>query len=78
MRNSIFKKTSAAVMAAAMIFNGAVAGVSGIAVAADENRYEFEDAEFTGDVTVETDSGAESRHQLSSGVFFSHCRGDMR
>lgn len=64
MRSFIFKKASAAVMAAAMVFNGAVAGVSNIVVAADENKYEFEDAEFTGDVTIEEDAKASGGSML--------------
>ena len=57
-----FRKASAAVMAAAMMFNGAA--VTNIAVAADENKYEFEDAEFTGDVTVEKDANASGGSML--------------
>ena len=57
MRSKFLRKTGAALMAAAMVLNGTVIG-SFSAVAADENKYEFEDAEFTGTVAVESDPNA--------------------
>ena len=63
MKSTFLSKASAAVMAAAMVLNGAVAGTANI-FAADETRYEFEDATFTGDVTVEKDAKASGGSML--------------
>ena len=57
MRNKLFAKASAAVMAAAMMLNGSVAAMNTV-VAADANKYEFEDADIKGDITVESDASA--------------------
>ena len=63
MRTKLFRKASAAVMAAAMVFNGSAIGMGSV-IAADANKYEFEDAEFTGDVTVEEDANASGGSML--------------
>jgi mannan endo-1,4-beta-mannosidase len=58
MRSLIFRKTSAAVMAAAMAINITAAGVLNTAVAADALKFEFEDAKISGDITVEDNASA--------------------
>ena len=60
MHTTIFRKTGAAIMSAALAFNGAVAGMTAsfTAVAADTAKYEFEDAEVTGKTAVDSDSDA--------------------
>lgn len=63
MKSKFFSKASAAVMAAAMAINGAVIGVSDV-IAAGSDRYEFEDAEVTGSITVESDKDASGGKSL--------------
>lgn len=63
MNSKFFSKASAAVMAAAMAINGAVTGVSNV-TAAGSDRYEFEDAEITGTISVESDSSASGGKSL--------------
>ena len=60
MKLNVFRKTSAAVMAAALALNGMTAGMyAGFsAVAADETKYEFEDATVTGKTAVDSDDTA--------------------
>ncbi len=57
MYSKFMKKTSAAVMAAAMVFNAAAVSMTGI-VAADSVKYEFEDATLSKEITKETEAGA--------------------
>lgn len=57
MHKKIFRKTGAALLASAMVFNTAVVSSSAV-TAADETRFEFEDAVITGDVTVESNSAS--------------------
>ena len=56
MNLKLFKKAGAAVMAAAMMFNGVIVGSASVSAA--DSKVEFETADFTGDVTVESGSGA--------------------
>ena len=63
MHSKFFSKASAAVMAAAMAVNGAVMGVSSV-IAAGSDKYEFEDADITGAVTVEDDASASGKKSL--------------
>lgn len=57
MYSKFLRKANAAIMAAALAANCAVF-YSSTVVAADNNKFEFESAEVTGDVTVEKDADA--------------------
>ncbi|MBR1592979.1 MAG: glycoside hydrolase [Ruminococcus sp.] len=57
MYSKFITKAGAAVMAAAMALNGAVAGAANV-IAADTVKYEFEDAEFTGTIEAVDEKGA--------------------
>jgi mannan endo-1,4-beta-mannosidase len=60
MHSNLFKKTSAAVMSAALALNGMAASAvtSFTTVAADTAKFEFEDAEVTGKTAVDSDADA--------------------
>ena len=66
MHNLIFRKTNAAVLAAALALNGAAAGMTAgfTAVAADSAKYEFEDATVTGKTEAASDSDASGGKNL--------------
>ena len=54
----VFRKAGAAAMAAAIVLNCAVYSTAAVTAAGEPLKFEFEDAEITGDVTVEKDSNA--------------------
>ena len=54
----LLRKAGAAAMSAAMLLNCAVYSTSAVTAADEPLKFEFEDAEITGDVTVEKDSNA--------------------
>lgn len=58
MHRKFMKKAGAALMAAAMALNGAVISSSSVIAAGENVKYEFEDAKFEGEITVESDAAA--------------------
>ena len=58
MGTKIFKKAGAALMSAAMLLNTAVYSTAVVTAADEPLKIEFEDAEVTGTITVEKESGA--------------------
>lgn len=65
MNSKMIKKTSAAVMSAALAINGTLAGVfNTFTSVAAALSFEFEDAVISGDVTVESDSSASGSKYL--------------
>ena len=51
MKTKLFKKAGSAVLAAALALNAS--SIGGVFVSAEEMKYEFEDAEYTSDITLE-------------------------
>ncbi|WP_303789122.1 glycosyl hydrolase [Ruminococcus flavefaciens] len=58
MGTKFLKKAGAAVMSAAMLLNTALYSTAVVTAAEEPIKFEFEDAEVTGSITVEKDSGA--------------------
>ena len=54
----LFKKSGAALMSAAMLLNSALCSTAFVTAADEPIKFEFEDAEITGTITVEKDSSA--------------------
>ncbi|WP_303836143.1 glycosyl hydrolase [Ruminococcus flavefaciens] len=54
----LFKKSGAALMSAAMLLNSALYSTAFVTAADEPIKFEFEDAEITGTITVEKDSSA--------------------
>ncbi len=51
MKTKLFKKAGSAVLAAALALNAS--SIGGVFISAEEMKYEFEDAEYTSDITLE-------------------------
>ncbi|SFW19514.1 glycosyl hydrolase [Ruminococcus flavefaciens] len=58
MRTKIFKKAGAAVMSAALLLNTALYSTAAVTAADEPIKFEFENAEITGTISVEKDSNA--------------------
>ena len=64
MKSGVFKKAGIAALAAVMSINAAAAGNLYVSTAADELRFEFEDAKISGDITVEDNASASGKKCL--------------
>ena len=58
MGTKIFKKAGAAVMSAALLLNTALYSTAAVTAADEPIKFEFENAEITGTISVEKDSNA--------------------